>query len=167
MIRVLGVKKKFEYYSRYHLGRPGRPGAGPRGLRLHISDRQTPMSSSGWSALLRWPWPTCSVGIAMVTAKDLLLPATSGSIVVCFTHPLELTKSRLQLDNERASRGVARAYSGFVDCFAKSARMEGMRGLQPVCGGAVRCVGGWVPGGGWGLGGPSSQGSGRSHWGTW
>ncbi len=65
-----------------------------------------------------------------LAAKDILLPATSGSIAVCFTHPLELTKSRLQLDNERVARGTARAYSGFVDCIAKNARSEGMRGLQ-------------------------------------
>ena len=66
----------------------------------------------------------------MVALKDLLLPATSGSIAVCFTHPLELTKSRLQLDNERAGRGTPRAYTGFVDCIAKNARKEGLRGLQ-------------------------------------
>ena len=30
-------------------------------------------------------------------------PALSGGIAVCFSHPLELTKVRLQLDNERAT----------------------------------------------------------------
>lgn len=66
----------------------------------------------------------------MVNAKEVLLPATSGSIAVCFTNPLELTKSRLQLDNERAAAGTARKYSGWIDCVGKNFRSDGVRGLQ-------------------------------------
>ena len=66
----------------------------------------------------------------MVQTKDLLLPATAGSIAVCFTHPLELTKSRLQLDNERAAAGTPRKFSGWIDCFLKNYRQDGVRGLQ-------------------------------------
>jgi peptide methionine sulfoxide reductase MsrB len=35
-------------------------------------------------------------------AKQIGLPAVSGAMAVCFSHPLELTKIRLQLDNELA-----------------------------------------------------------------
>ena len=34
--------------------------------------------------------------------KQLGMPAVAGSLAACFTHPLELTKIRLQLDNELA-----------------------------------------------------------------
>lgn len=62
--------------------------------------------------------------------KDLLLPAASGSLAVCFTHPLELTKSRLQLDNERAAAGSPRKYLNWIDCFTKNLQTDGVRGLQ-------------------------------------
>jgi len=62
--------------------------------------------------------------------KQLGLPAVSGSIAVCFSHPLELTKARLQLDNELAQRGASRAYQGWVDCVAKNWQKGGLRGLQ-------------------------------------
>ena len=62
--------------------------------------------------------------------NDVLLPAVSGSLAVCVTHPLELTKSRLQLDNERAARGSKPKYNGFLDAITRTARHEGFRGLQ-------------------------------------
>jgi hypothetical protein len=74
----------------------------------------------------------------MVKATDLLLPATAGSIAVCFTNPLELTKGRLQLDNERAVRGTARQYAGWVDCVAKNFQSDGIRGLQRGLGMAMQ-----------------------------
>lgn len=41
------------------------------------------------------------------------LPAIAGGLAVLFSHPLELTKTRIQLDNERAqSRNIPRQYSG-------------------------------------------------------
>jgi hypothetical protein len=63
-------------------------------------------------------------------SRQLGLPAISGSIAVCFSHPLELTKARLQLDNELAQRGTPRAYSGWTDCVVKNWRKAGIRGLQ-------------------------------------
>mmetsp|Transcript_12376 Transcript_12376/g.31622 ORF Transcript_12376/g.31622 Transcript_12376/m.31622 type:complete len:309 (-) Transcript_12376:150-1076(-) len=58
------------------------------------------------------------------------MPAAAGGIAVCFSHPLELTKVRLQLDNERAARGTPRMYKGWLDCFAQNYQAEGIRGLQ-------------------------------------
>ena len=58
------------------------------------------------------------------------LPAIAGSIAVCFTHPLELTKVRLQLDNELAKQGQARKYKGWVDCVMQNWRSKGFAGLQ-------------------------------------
>ena len=58
------------------------------------------------------------------------MPALAGGIAVCFSHPLELTKVRLQLDNERGLRGEPRMYKGWIDCFAQNFRTGGLRGLQ-------------------------------------
>jgi hypothetical protein len=44
-----------------------------------------------------------------------------------FSNPAEVVKTRLQLDGEG---GVARAYKGVGDAFAKIIRSEGIRGLQ-------------------------------------
>mmetsp|Transcript_69568 Transcript_69568/g.155068 ORF Transcript_69568/g.155068 Transcript_69568/m.155068 type:complete len:299 (-) Transcript_69568:530-1426(-) len=61
---------------------------------------------------------------------QLALPAAAGGAAVCFSHPLELTKVRLQLDNERAARDIPRQYRGWLDCVAQNWRSEGVRGLQ-------------------------------------
>ena len=63
-------------------------------------------------------------------AGMLGMPAAAGGIAVCFSHPLELTKVRLQLDNERAARGTPRMYKGWVDCVVQNFKAEGVRGLQ-------------------------------------
>ena len=57
------------------------------------------------------------------------MPAAAGGIAVCFTHPLELTKVRLQLDNER-SQGTPRMYKGWMDAVVQTYRADGVRGLQ-------------------------------------
>ena len=63
-------------------------------------------------------------------AENMALPAAAGGLAVCFSHPLELTKVRLQLDNELASRGTPRQYAGWIDCVAQNWRSSGVRGLQ-------------------------------------
>ena len=62
--------------------------------------------------------------------QQMGMPALAGGIAVCFSHPLELTKVRLQLDNERGLRGEPRMYRGWVDCVKQNFRAEGVRGLQ-------------------------------------
>ena len=62
--------------------------------------------------------------------EQLGAPATAGGISVIFSHPLELVKVRLQLDNERASRGTPRLYRGWIDCLRQNWGTCGIRGLQ-------------------------------------
>ncbi|KAL1495399.1 hypothetical protein AB1Y20_016767 [Prymnesium parvum] len=62
--------------------------------------------------------------------SDMALPAVAGGIAVCFSHPLELTKTRLQLDNERAARGTPRKYASWIDCWRQNWRKDGLSGLQ-------------------------------------
>ena len=63
-------------------------------------------------------------------AGQLGMPAVAGGLAVCFTHPLELTKVRLQLDNERAAAGTPRIYKGWIDCVARNYASDGIYGLQ-------------------------------------
>ena len=57
----------------------------------------------------RWVMPE-NVGLL----ESMGLPALAGGMAVCLSHPLELTKVRLQLDNELASRGTVRKYKGWI-----------------------------------------------------
>ena len=63
-------------------------------------------------------------------AEQMALPAAAGGLAVCFSHPLELTKVRLQLDAELAARGTQRKYIGWIDCVQQNLRSDGIRGLQ-------------------------------------
>ena len=62
--------------------------------------------------------------------EQIALPGIAGGMAVCFTHPLELTKTRLQLDNERAARGTPRQYTGWLNCVKQNYTADGIRGLQ-------------------------------------
>jgi len=63
-------------------------------------------------------------------AENMGLPAVAGAMAVCFTHPLELTKTRLQLDNERAAKGQKKLYSGWTNCVKQNYATDGVKGLQ-------------------------------------
>jgi len=63
------------------------------------------------------------------TLKQFGLPAVAGSLAVLVSHPLELTKVRLQLDNELKARGSVGEYKGWLDCVATSWRRGGFRNL--------------------------------------
>lgn len=62
--------------------------------------------------------------------KQALLPGFAGCCAVSFSHPLEMTKVRLQLDNELAKKGAVRAYRGFIHCISNSWKTQGIIGLQ-------------------------------------
>ena len=62
--------------------------------------------------------------------ENMGLPAVAGGLAVCISHPLELTKVRLQLDNELAASGTKRRYGGWIDCVLQTWRSDGIRGLQ-------------------------------------
>ena len=66
----------------------------------------------------------------MSLLQQMGMPALAGGIAVCFSHPLELTKVRLQLDNERGLRGEPRMYRGWIDCVRQNFHAHGVRGLQ-------------------------------------
>ena len=63
------------------------------------------------------------------TLKQFGLPAVAGSTAVLFSHPLELVKSRLQLDNELRARGAPSRYAGWYDCVRTSWARGGARYL--------------------------------------
>ena len=62
--------------------------------------------------------------------KSLLQPGFAGSLAVMFTNPLEMTKVRLQLDNELQTKGNKRRYTGFLDCIRKTWNHSGIYGTQ-------------------------------------
>lgn len=45
------------------------------------------------------------------------------------SHPLDQTKTILQLDGERAKKGHKMAYRGWIDCVSKNFKEAGIRGL--------------------------------------
>ena len=61
------------------------------------------------------------------TLKQFGLPAVAGSTAVLASHPLELVKSRLQLDNELRARGAKSQYNGWLDCVKTSWARGGAR----------------------------------------
>lgn len=60
------------------------------------------------------------------------LASSAGMMAVTFTHPLELTKTRLQLDQEliRKSKQQRPKYQGWLDCMITTVNKDGFRGLQ-------------------------------------
>lgn len=60
----------------------------------------------------------------------MLCHLLTGSCAVVFSHPMDLTKTRLQLDNELAKRGSPRSYKGILDCLQHNFNNYGIRGLQ-------------------------------------
>ncbi|XP_003783934.1 solute carrier family 25 member 34 isoform X1 [Otolemur garnettii] len=64
-------------------------------------------------------------------AVDLVLGASACCLACVFTNPLEVVKTRLQLQGELQARGTyPRPYRGFVASVAAVARADGLWGLQ-------------------------------------
>ena len=65
--------------------------------------------------------------------RDMLLGSVASSIACVFSNPLEVLKTRLQLQGELMSRSaetLTRTYSGMGDAAVKVFKEEGIRGLQ-------------------------------------
>ena len=67
--------------------------------------------------------------------SSFLLSSLSACIACIFTNPMEVVKTRLQLDGEGV--GKVRQYKGIVDAFSRIARKEGIRGVQAGISGAL------------------------------
>ncbi|XP_054518875.1 solute carrier family 25 member 34 isoform X4 [Pan troglodytes] len=64
-------------------------------------------------------------------AVDLVLGASACCLACVFTNPLEVVKTRLQLQGELQARGTyPRPYHGFIASVAAVARADGLWGLQ-------------------------------------
>ena len=67
----------------------------------------------------------------MPPAVDLVLGASACCLACVFTNPLEVVKTRLQLQGELQARGTyPRLYRGFVASVVAVARADGLCGLQ-------------------------------------
>ena len=71
-------------------------------------------------------------------AEQMALPAAAGGLAVCFSHPLEPTKVRLQLDNELASRGTPRQYAGWMTAPRRTGGARACAGCSAACRSASR-----------------------------
>ncbi|CAG9828009.1 unnamed protein product [Diabrotica balteata] len=60
---------------------------------------------------------------------------SAGFVEVCIMHPLDLVKTRLQIQSRTMDRNDPRYYKGIIDCFGKMYKHEGMfsfwKGIVP------------------------------------
>lgn len=72
-------------------------------------------------------------------ALQIVAGGSAGFVEVCIMHPLDLVKTRLQIQNKKAvgmmGAGNQIYYNGVLDCFRKMYRHEGMfsywKGILP------------------------------------
>jgi len=64
------------------------------------------------------------------TAEGFILGGAAASVAVTFSNPAEVAKTRLQLQGELVKGGGKKVYRNALDVFAKTWRMEGIRGIQ-------------------------------------
>lgn len=75
--------------------------------------------------------PGMDAGEMVSPAVDLVLGASACCLACVFTNPLEVVKTRLQLQGELQAPGTyPRPYRGFVSSVAAVARADGLWGLQ-------------------------------------
>ncbi|PFH52255.1 hypothetical protein AMATHDRAFT_2261 [Amanita thiersii Skay4041] len=68
--------------------------------------------------------------IQLSTAEGFVCGALAACIAVTVSNPAEVAKTRLQLQGELAKGGAVKVYNNAIDVFRKTARNEGIRGLQ-------------------------------------
>ncbi|KAG8505620.1 Solute carrier family 25 member 34 [Galemys pyrenaicus] len=77
------------------------------------------------------PAPGSEAAEVVAPAVDLVLGAAACCLACVFTNPLEVVKTRLQLQGELQARGTyPQPYRGLVASLAAGARADGLLGLQ-------------------------------------
>ncbi|POW14912.1 hypothetical protein PSTT_02504 [Puccinia striiformis] len=71
------------------------------------------------------------------TVEGFVSGALGACVAVTFTNPMEVAKTRLQLDGELRTKGTPKAYTNTFDVLRKTARSEGLRACQKGLGAAV------------------------------
>ncbi|KAI0322992.1 oxaloacetate carrier [Amylostereum chailletii] len=74
--------------------------------------------------------PTPSQPRPLTTAEGFALGGVAASIAVTFSNPAEVMKTRMQLQGELTKGGGKKVYNNVLDCFAKTWRHEGLKGIQ-------------------------------------
>jgi len=64
------------------------------------------------------------------TTEGFLLGGVAACVAVTFSNPAEVAKTRMQLQGELVRGGGEKVYKNVFDCFAKTWRNEGIRGIQ-------------------------------------
>jgi len=64
------------------------------------------------------------------TPEGFVLGGIAACIAVTFSNPAEVAKTRMQLQGELTRGGGTKVYNNVLDCFVKTYRNEGIRGVQ-------------------------------------
>uniref|UniRef100_A0A5F8G5R0 Solute carrier family 25 member 34 n=1 Tax=Monodelphis domestica TaxID=13616 RepID=A0A5F8G5R0_MONDO len=89
-------------------------------------------------AMQTTPAPGGADAASVSPAADLVLGASACCLACVFTNPLEVVKTRLQLQGELQARGThPRPYRGLFRAVGAVARADGLRGLQKGLGAAL------------------------------
>ncbi|KAI0783290.1 oxaloacetate carrier [Abortiporus biennis] len=64
------------------------------------------------------------------TAESFMLGGVAACVAVTFSNPAEVAKTRMQLQGELTKGGGIKVYNNVLDCFAKTWKHEGIRGIQ-------------------------------------
>ncbi|MBW0488229.1 hypothetical protein O181_027944 [Austropuccinia psidii MF-1] len=70
------------------------------------------------------------------TVEGFTAGALGACVAVTFTNPMDVAKTRLQLDGELRSKNAPKAYRNTLDVLTKTARFEGLRACQRGLGAA-------------------------------
>ncbi|XP_077167737.1 solute carrier family 25 member 34 isoform X2 [Paroedura picta] len=113
-----------------------RPAEGTSGapVSARVAPRQAQPGEPGLpggSAQLRHPRGRAAAAASVSPPVDFALGATACCLACVFTNPLEVVKTRLQLQGELRSRGTyPRHYRGVLQAMVAVGQVDGLRGLQ-------------------------------------